>query len=328
MNAWQKKRMAEAVLKKKKTKGEAQAELTPKEMEGLLRELVAMAGLGGLDAEEMEQLSASLDANSSPEGLSADEEEVKSEAEELAWAAGEAETDEQSRKLAKLALELDPDCVDALLVMVDLDCITEEQRIEGLRKAVEAGERSLGTKFFRENEGKFWERRETRPYMRAMDSLAFALAEDGQQQAAVKVYERMLLLNPSDNQGARYELLGLYLAMDKVTLANRLLRRYKTEVSATFAWGAVIARFADDDIDGAEAALREAIKTNRFVALHLAGLESLPDYMPDFYAPGGVDEAALCQDYLEAAWVVHKKALFWVHDQLKQIGLDPARKKR
>ena len=316
--------MEKAVLKKN-TKGEAQPELTPEAMEGLLREIVAMAGLRDLDAEDMKALTASLDESSPTDGLSVDEEGVKVEAQELAWAAMEAGTEKQSRKLAKLALELDPDCVDALLVVVDLDCITEAQRIEGLRKAVKAGERSLGTKFFRENEGKFWLRRETRPYMRAMDSLAFELAEAGQQQGAVKVYERMLLLNPNDNQGARYELLGLYLAMGEVAWANRLLRRYKTEASATFAWAKVIARFADDDIDGAEAALREAIMTNRFVALHLAGLESLPDDMPDFYAPGSADEAVLCHEYLEAAWVVHKKALFWVYDQLTQIGLRRAR---
>jgi hypothetical protein len=89
------------------------------------------------------------------------------EAQQLAWDAMEAVTEWQARKLAKQALAKDPDCVDALMTLTEIDARSLEEAIAGMQKAVAAGERSLGAAFFAENKGSFWGMLETRPYMRA-----------------------------------------------------------------------------------------------------------------------------------------------------------------
>jgi len=68
----------------------------------------------------------------------------REQAQELAFDAMEAETAARARKLAKRALALDPDCVDALVLLTNLDATSPKAAIVGLQKAVAAGERALG----------------------------------------------------------------------------------------------------------------------------------------------------------------------------------------
>ena len=88
----------------------------------------------------------------------------------------EATSEAEARKLAKRALKLDPNCVDALVVMTDLDARSTQAIIAGLQNAVAAGERALGARFIKENTGHFWGLLDTRPYMRAMERLAACCA--------------------------------------------------------------------------------------------------------------------------------------------------------
>ena len=73
---------------------------------------------------------------------------------------------------------------------------------------------------------------------------------------AIHVYERMLQLNPNDNQGVRDPLLGLYLTAGDLKGAGALLNKYENDALANFAWGRVLERFLSDDHAGAKAAAR------------------------------------------------------------------------
>ena len=142
---------------------------------------------------------ASMNGPSVADDMSDEDVDARYAALDLALDAMEANSEAEARKLAKQALRLDPDCVDALLVMADLEARNERQLIEGLQKAVAAGERSLGRKFIEENSGHFWVLLDTRPYMRALQLLGDALRGEGINLDAIKVFERMLELNPNDN---------------------------------------------------------------------------------------------------------------------------------
>src|SRR4051794_41178705 len=87
-----------------------------------------------------------------------------------------ATTPTEARKLAREAVNLDPDCVDALIVLAKAMRLSNEAYIQKIRAAVQTGERVLGKDFFEENRGHFWLIHETRPYMRALSELATALA--------------------------------------------------------------------------------------------------------------------------------------------------------
>jgi tetratricopeptide (TPR) repeat protein len=306
-----------STAKKKAADPNAAMEAAMRQLEELLTSS-GMATPGDLNA-----LMASLAGPSAREGLSDTEANARDEAQQWAFEAMEATSEAQARKLAKRALRLDPDCVDALVVLADLDAQTQREMIEGLQKAVAAGERSLGEKFIRENKGHFWLLLETRPYMRAMEQLAGLLRGEGISLDAIKVYKRMLELNPNDNQGVRDPLLGLHLETGDLKEARELLQKYKEDASANFAWARVLERFLAGESDQASAALKKARRANRHVELYLAARKTLPKHPPEMYSLGSEEEAALCVGYLSGAWAAHKEAVFWLLDQLAADGLLP-----
>jgi tetratricopeptide (TPR) repeat protein len=218
--------------------------------------------------------------------------------------------------------------VDALVVMTGLDARTPRETIEGLQKAVEAGERSLGAKFIRENEGHFWMLIETRPWMRAMAELAAALKGSGLHMDAIRIYERMLQLNPNDNQGVRDPLLGLYLAVNDQAGAGRLLNKYKEDSMANFAWGRVLERLLAGDHAAARAALEKARKANHFVEQYMTAKMPIPEGLPEMYSPGSKEEAVLCMDAVGFAWAQHKDAAIWLLDRCAADGVRPVPTKR
>jgi tetratricopeptide (TPR) repeat protein len=316
------KRVAKAAPKKKAKLSEAMVPLQ-NAMEELVRQISLLSGSDEVTAEDLNALLTSLAAPAPDDQLSEFEAEAKFRAQEFAFAAMEAESVPLARRLAKRALRIDADCVDALVVLSDVDGRTPRERIEGLQKAVTAGERSLGEAFFRQNQGHFWLQIETRPYMRALERLGDVMTAAGMFVDAIGVYEKMLVLNPSDNQGVRDPLLGLYLAVNEVAGAGKLLEQYDEDVSACFAYGRVIERFLAGDEQGASVALREGIELNRHVALHLTGRKELPVALPEMYSLGGVEEAALCQHYLRAAWGRHPDALSWLCDRCAELARTP-----
>jgi tetratricopeptide (TPR) repeat protein len=308
----------------KKSPAKKKASDPPAEMEAAMRQLEELLTSSGMATEgDLNALMASLSGPSAREGLSDTEANARDEAQQWAFEAMEATSEAQARKLAKRALRLDPDCVDALLVLADLDAPTQRELIEGLQKAVAAGERSLGEKFIRENKGHFWLLLETRPYMRAMEQLAGLLREEGISLEAIKIYKRMLELNPNDNQGVRDPLLGLYLETGDLKGARKLLEKFKEDASANFAWARVLERFLAGKSDEASAALKEARQANRHVELYLTARKTMPKHPPEMYSLGSEEEAALCLGYLFGAWAAHQEALFWLLDQLAADGLLP-----
>src|SRR6266404_4957147 len=145
----------------------------------------------------------------------------------------------EARKLAREVIKLDPDCVDALILLAKCTRLSGDAYVEKLREAVQAGERSLGKEFLDKHRGHFWALMETRPYMRARFELAMALGGNGDIAGAITGFEEMLALNPNDNQGVREYLLAMYLALEDLRGAARLFDTYGLDSGAVFAWGAV-----------------------------------------------------------------------------------------
>ena len=327
-----KKAAAKKAEAKKSAAKKRTTKKSPSSPQALAREMFAMlASKLGPDElilpSDVDALIASLNGPSAHEGLNDVEADKKDEAQQIAFDAMEAETEAEARKQAKRALRLDPDCVDALVLMNDLDAPTRKARIEGLKKAVEAGERALGAKFIQENKGHFWLLLETRPWMRALDRLASELKEAGLNLDAIGIYKRMLELNPNDNQGVRDPLLGLYLTVGDLKGAGKLLKKYEEDALANFAWGRVLERFLAGDRAGAKAALEIARASNRHVELYLTARKPLPEDPPEMYSPGSEEEAVLLLSNLGDAWAAHKEATFWLFDELQPDGNEQAEDK-
>ena len=238
--------------------------------------------------------------------------DAKEAAQDLAYRAMEAASKEEARKLAEQALKLDPDCVDALVIRAQAQRLSQKEYIARLRVAVEAGKRSLGSDFIRQNTGHFWGMVETRPFMRAKRELGMALMDYDQVEEAISQFEEMLELNPNDNQGVRDILLGLYLREGDLGGADRLFRKYKGDCSAVFSWGRVLRDLVAGDLAAAGGALQKAMRSNAHFGGVLTGRDCVPKHLPDYYSPGSEDEAAYCLLWLGPAWMKHPRAVAWV----------------
>jgi tetratricopeptide (TPR) repeat protein len=301
---------------------------TPAGMEAMMRQFAQMLESSGssevVTTGDLNALMTSLGGPSAFDRLSDKEADAKNDAQQIAFDAMEAETESEARKLAKRALRLDSDCVDAWVVLAETEAKTPDEQLAGLQAAVAAGERSLGEKFIRENRGHFWLLLETRPYMRALQSMAEALRGQGVSPDAVKIYEKMLELNPNDNQGVRDPLLGLYLETGDLKGAGSLLKNYEDDGSANFQWARALERFLAGDRHGASKTLKAARKANRHVELLLTQKQPLLRELPEMYSPGSEEEAVLCLSYLSGVLAEQKEACFWLFDQFAADGVRPA----
>ena len=219
-------------------------------------------------------------------------------------------------KLARQALELSPDCADAYVLLADLEAATIRERIALLRQGVAAGQRALGEKYFKENAGHFWLELDSRPFMRAKAALADILWEIGQSDEAMELWREMLLLNPNDNQGVRYMLLGCLLELQRDEEAEELLNCYAGDAGAEWSFGAALLAFrAGGDSPSARRKLSAAHKQNPHVLPYLLGSKKLPKRLPEYVSYGDETEAVSYAVRHLAGWAKTPGALEWLGEQ-------------
>lgn len=245
---------------------------------------------------------------------------ARDKAQDLAWDAMDAASETEVRALLKRALALDAQCVDALVMLAQLEARSSSELTRRLEEAVEIGAQALGERFFRENKGEFWGLFETRPYMRALYALADELRDAGHVRKAAECYETLLELNPEDNQGARYALLGCCLASGRLAEVQALLEAYRGDDTAVFAWAQVLERYLSRDLAGARRALEMARRVNPFVEQFMTGERPFPEERAHAYALGSPEEAVVCIDCLGAAWAKNRAAMFWLLDRISPLG--------
>ncbi|MCZ2079940.1 MAG: tetratricopeptide repeat protein [Bryobacterales bacterium] len=285
-----------------------------------MREVLALTE--GHDFDSIEELNAKLADLTRSGGLSEKaqawkQDDPKWRAQELAYEAMEADDPFDALRLVDEAQKLDPDCTDAQRLMVSLLPMELDNRIQLMREVVAKAEQSLGEKFIEENKGHFWGVLSTRPYMRARQELGELLTAADKLEEAIAVYERMLELNPNDNQGVRYSLVGLYLAIKRGQAASDLLSRYPGEedYTAVFAWGRVIEHWLASRAVDAQSALLKARTVNPFVERYLAGTRKPPGRLPSSYRPGDDSEAQVAAAELSPACARLPEFTAWLRKQ-------------
>jgi uncharacterized protein YecA (UPF0149 family) len=208
---------------------------------------------------------------------------------------------QQRYKLAEEAVSLNPNCVDAYVILAEKTNSLEEA-ILLYEKGIQVGERELGKAFFKENKGYFWGLIETRPFMRAKLHYAEALSLLGKTTEATQQYEELLELNPMDNQGVRYSLFVAYIDAGNYKKASDLLQQYE-EDSAQDSYNKLLLELHEHGFTArAVKLLKEAKKDNKFVINYLSGKKRLPAYPPDYYGLGDENEAIVYADMHLHLW--------------------------
>lgn len=233
-----------------------------------------------------------------------------------------SETSTRKRvQLAKRALKISPDCADAYVLLAEETAKTAEEAYDFYRAGVAAGERALGADAFERDTGHFWEIMETRPYLRALYGLAQLEIELGAIDAGIAAFRRILELNPNDNQGARFQLLSILLETEKTAEVHKLLRQYKDEFSASWAYGRALLTFLEHgNTRHSRANLQEALQRNIYFPAYLLGALPIPDELPEYMEFGSASEGLTLYFEQGPAWDTHEKALDWL---VEVIGRTP-----
>ncbi|ODT43967.1 MAG: hypothetical protein ABS70_06690 [Nitrospira sp. SCN 59-13] len=222
----------------------------------------------------------------------------------------------QAASLARQALEISPDCVDAYSVLAESEAQSAEEACAWYAQGVDVGRRHLGETWFAQQAGHFWKLTETRAYMRARQGLADCLWALGRREESLAHGEALLELNPDDDQGIRHGLLSRYLAMGNEAGAQRLLHRYANDSSAAFLWSRVLLDLRRDDQVAAKEGLQAAMQGNPHVADLFSGKRTPPARLPERFTPGDRQEAALYFAGFAEAWLASSDAMDWLMDQL------------
>lgn len=232
-------------------------------------------------------------------------------AQQLVYAAWEAQDTEERVHYANEALALDPNCVDAYLVLANDASSHRQDVLQFLKSAVEAGERVLGDSLV-QDVGHFWHLPETRPYMRARYSYAETLWELGKRDESISHFLAVLALNPDDNQGVRYMLVSHHIEMGDINEAAALLDRFDDRSALWLFSSALVAYIQQGDCPASRAVRKKAIAANAHVIGFLTSQQHLPNELPDYYGLGDDSEAVVYAWYNRKLWRQIKGAMDWL----------------
>ncbi len=277
--------------------------------EGLWRMVLAVQR-GLIEPEELEHLTEYPEL---PEDLTAEE-----SAQSLAYDAYDylPQYWKNARNIAEEALQLDPECVDALLCLWSLEGEGSNEALELARRAQESAEKKIARlPHWRRGIDDLWSHEPgCRGFVRAHAALAFTLRARGENREGNAMAERVISLNPTDNTGMRWHLVNWYLIDGAVRRAYRLLRDYPDEpFTVSLSAVALVEFLRSGPGKNAHRALMEAMEQNAaLIALALVTRRAdAPPPEVDAFTIGDVTETALWQRLLWDAWDAHPEAKEW-----------------
>ncbi len=246
-------------------------------------------------------------------------------AQDIMWTAMETASKAERIKLAERALSISPDCADAYVFLAYDREKSSAKKIAMFEEGIKAGRRALGTAPFKEDVGSFWGVTETRPFMRALFGLAYELQSAGRIDEALANYKEILRLNKHDNQGVRYQLVPLFISLDRLREATALVNKYPDDVGPDIAYSRALLLFKKHgDSDKARQALEEAVGWNRHVIPLLLAQNFAPNREPrgHYITMGGDEEAYEYAKESRKLWHSTEGALDWLIEVLLDSYID------
>ena len=243
-----------------------------------------------------------------------DEEFIKKEqSDDLLFEAYDEPIKTKAIKLAKQALELNPNNVDAENFITK----HESNTIKRLKKYEETLNKEKANlekeNFFDEdNIGIFWGLIGTRPYMRTKHSYMLTLMELGRYTEAIKQGEELLELCENDNLGIRYLIIGLYTVLEKFDQADEIYNKYP-EDSTFMLFPLSIMYYKEGNYRKCKKALKQLRENNEYLLNYLTGRKK--------FTKAKVEDIEINGTY---SWASEAEAYFVVKDNKYLLETVPA----
>lgn len=227
-----------------------------------------------------------------------------------------ADDEKEVVRLLEQAVKLDPHCYDAkcLLAMREPDT---QKRVQALRKMKGEAWLYCSSQVTPEDyvdiegEPQAWRCWQMRPYMRLVQTLALLYFDLGKNTLAIGEYESLMRLNPSDDQGVRMQLIMLYVTLERFDDAERLYRRFNGERNCWFLLAMSVARYKQDDLDGATEYLEQLLAYCPD-ALPVMIDAKVPQFYGMDYVPGSQEEMELAMEDSDFLLMGTPEYLDWV----------------
>lgn len=176
-------------------------------------------------------------------------------------------------KLAKQALEINPDNIDAENFITKFE-VNTIKRLGKYKETLDKEQAKLEKEDFfnKENIGIFWGLIETRPYMRTKHSYMLTLMELGRYTEAIKQGEELLKLCESDNQGIRYLIMGLYVVLERFEECEKIYNKYSDD-STFMLFPLAVMYYKKGDYRKCKKVLKEIQENNEYLLDYLIGIK-------------------------------------------------------
>jgi hypothetical protein len=163
--------------------------------------------------------------------------------------------------MAEEALKLDPGNVDAQVIRGRLAFDeSEEEGYDLLREAVRKGREALGPGFLAAHGSRTGTRVEARPFLRALDTLAFHLETDHRFEEAMPHLLELHELGAPRKRWLHRSLLDASLCLGRTDVARRLLRESSDQFGPATPWAWILVDLLEGRPDAAARALPGALK--------------------------------------------------------------------
>ncbi len=254
-----------------------------------------------------------------------------SQAIDLIQSASQEEDLEKRIAIAREAIELSEDCVEAWLFLAQQTGNYEEAK-NYLEKGVEAGDRLFAEK--KETwKGQFWNHTQTHAYLFARSGLAQVLWELEEYDKSVDVLKESLVLDSIDQQGLRFVLLKALIDLDRMEEVMQLIEDFEDDESTIMLYAKVLASFMlFGDSPSSRSAFIQAKNRNPYVLDYLLRLRMMPKNFPKQFVPGTESEAIRYAAVFMDSWDNTEGAIPYLRAQKKirqhRESQQPIRKKR
>lgn len=205
-----------------------------------------------------------------------DEKFIKEEqSDDLLFEAYDETIKSKAIKLAKQALEINPNNIDAENFITKFETNTIK-KLGRYKETLEKEQVRLEKEniFNKENIGIFWGLIETRPYMRTKHSYMLTLMELGRYTQAIEQGEELLKLCENDNQGIRYLIMGLYTVLERFEECEKIYNSY-LEDSIFMLFPLSIMYYKKGDYRICKKILKKIQENNKYLLDYLIGSKKL-----------------------------------------------------